>query len=94
MIFFANPTGAALDAIREGRPVLHGGFVMDFADVKVAVKPIIERLDHHCLNDIIDNPTVENQLVFLWEQLKLLPGLYELILRETSTNSARYRGIV
>ena len=75
-------------------PVLHGGFVMDFADVKVAVKPIIERLDHHCLNDIIDNPTVENQLVFLWEQLKLLPGLYELILRETSTNSARYRGIV
>jgi 6-pyruvoyltetrahydropterin/6-carboxytetrahydropterin synthase len=74
-------------------PVLWDGFVIDFANVKAAAKPIIEQLDHHCVNEIIDNPTVENQLIWLWEQLEL-PGLYELTLRETSTNSARYRGTV
>lgn len=30
----------------------HSGWVMDFADLKAAFKPIWERLDHHYLNDI------------------------------------------
>lgn len=69
------------------------GFVCDFADIKQPVKVLIDKLDHHCLNDIIANPTVEWQLVWLWEQLKpTLPGLSELRLRETSNNTATYRG--
>ena len=76
-------------------PVRADGFVIDFGDVKAIVEPLIKRLDHHTLNDIegLENPTVENQLVWLWEQLDgNLPGLWELRLRETANNSATYRG--
>ena len=72
-------------------PVRPDGFVIDFADIKAAVNPLIEQLDHQCLNDVIDNPTVENQLIFLWDNIDI-PGLHELTLRETATNSATYRG--
>lgn len=72
------------------------GFVADFADIKDTVAPIIKQLDHHCLNDIpgLENPTVELQLVWMWQRLvNTLPAqLVELRLRETANNSATYRG--
>ena len=48
------------------------GWVMDFADVKAAFKPIYERLDHHYLNDIpgLENPTSERLAIWIWERLK------------------------
>jgi len=74
-------------------PVGLDGFVIDFADVKAAVLPLVKQLDHQTLNEIdgLDNPTVENQLVWFWDRLPI-PGLFELHLRETRTNSATYRG--
>lgn len=75
-------------------PVDDTGFVIDFADVKAAVRPLIDQLDHHTLNDVpgLENPTVEWQLVWLWGRLiKSLP-LRELRLQETATNAATYRG--
>lgn len=70
------------------------GFVIDFADVKAAVKPVIDQLDHYYLNDIagLENPTVEIQLPWLWRRINL-PGLYELTLREGLNNAATYRGL-
>lgn len=76
-------------------PVQHDGFVMDFAQVKSVVAPLIKQLDHHTLNDIegLDNPTVEVQLVWFWEKLSdALTGLSALHLRETANHSATYRG--
>jgi 6-pyruvoyltetrahydropterin/6-carboxytetrahydropterin synthase len=37
------------------------GWVMDFGDLKAAVKPVLDRLDHYYLNDIegLENPTSE-----------------------------------
>ncbi|NHA67468.1 6-carboxytetrahydropterin synthase QueD [Phycicoccus flavus] len=35
------------------------GVVMDFADVDEVVDPVLSELDHHLLNDLIDNPTAE-----------------------------------
>jgi 6-pyruvoyltetrahydropterin/6-carboxytetrahydropterin synthase len=67
------------------------GFVIDFAEVKAAVDPLIKQLDHYYLNDIIDNPTVEVQLEWLWERITLA-GLTELTLFEGLTNSATYQG--
>jgi 6-pyruvoyltetrahydropterin/6-carboxytetrahydropterin synthase len=67
------------------------GFVIDFSDVKAAVAPLIKQLDHQYLNDIIDNPTVEVQLEWLWERIKLT-GLTELTLFEGLNNSATYTG--
>jgi 6-pyruvoyltetrahydropterin/6-carboxytetrahydropterin synthase len=75
-------------------PVGSDGFVMDFADLKSLVNPIVNCLDHHLLNDIpgLENPTVEVQLLWLWEQFSSVPHLYELVLKETETSSASYRG--
>lgn len=77
-------------------PVLNDGFVADFADIKDIVGVIVKQLDHHTLNDIpgLDNPTVEIQLVWIWERLyRALPAkLVELRLRETANNTATYRG--
>ena len=48
------------------------GWVMDFADIKAAFKPIWEQLDHHYLNDItgLENPTSENLARWIWRELK------------------------
>jgi 6-pyruvoyltetrahydropterin/6-carboxytetrahydropterin synthase len=75
-------------------PVRSDGFVIDFSEIKDAVNPLIKQLDHHTLNDIdgLSNPTVEAQLVWLWERLDSLPHLWELRLRETANNSASYFG--
>ena len=46
------------------------GWVMDFADIDKHVNPLIEAsLDHHYLNDQVENPTVENLVLFLKKQL-------------------------
>lgn len=77
-------------------PVQDDGFVIDFADVKSIVTPVIKRLDHQTLNEVagLQNPTVENQLIWLWDQLSSLRGLAELRLQETDNNSATYTGQV
>jgi 6-pyruvoyltetrahydropterin/6-carboxytetrahydropterin synthase len=72
-------------------PVNGAGWVADFADVKYVAAPLIGQLDHRLLNDVIDNPTVENQLLWFWEHLAGLP-LHELTLREGLNNSATYQG--
>jgi 6-pyruvoyltetrahydropterin/6-carboxytetrahydropterin synthase len=71
------------------------GWVMDFADVKAAFKPIYDRLDHHYLNDIegLENPTSERLAVWIWDQLTpSLPQLSEVVVHETCTSGCRYRG--
>ena len=71
------------------------GWVMDFADVKAAFKPIYDRLDHHYLNDIpgLENPTSERLARWIWERLKpALPLLTEIAIAETCTSRCIYRG--
>lgn len=70
------------------------GWVMDFADVKAAFRPLHEQLDHRYLNDIegLDNPTSENLAMWLWDRLKpALPGLAEVIVHETCNAGCSYR---
>ena len=71
------------------------GWVMDFADVKAAFKPIYDRLDHHYLNDIpgLDNPTSEQLAKWIWDQTKpMLPLLSAIVVHETCTSGCRYTG--
>ena len=71
------------------------GWVMDFADIKNAFKPIYDRLDHYYLNEIegLSNPTSENIAVWIWKELRpLLPQLCEVTLHETCTAGSTYRG--
>ena len=44
------------------------------------------------LNDIVENPTAENIVVWMWERLEpLVPGLEELMLWETPEYCVTYR---
>lgn len=70
------------------------GWVMDFGDIKAAVAPVIDRLDHYYLNDIagLENPTSEILAAWIWAELKPeLPGLSAITVRETCTSGATYR---
>lgn len=71
------------------------GWVMDFADLKAAFRPIEDQLDHRCLNDVagLENPTSENLARWIWEHLRPgLPELSKVIVRETCTSGCAYQG--
>jgi 6-pyruvoyltetrahydropterin/6-carboxytetrahydropterin synthase len=71
------------------------GWVMDFADIKAAVGPLIDRLDHYFLNDVegLENPTSENIARWFWDRLRpALPGLAKIVVRETCTSGCVYTG--
>lgn len=71
------------------------GWVMDFADLKKAFKPIHAQLDHYFLNEItgLENPTSENLARWIWDRLKpSLPALSKIEIRETCTSGCVYRG--
>lgn len=71
------------------------GWIIDFAEIRNAVAPIVEQLDHHYLNEIpgLENPTSELLAKWLWARIKpSLPGLSQLIVRETCTSGCVYRG--
>ena len=71
------------------------GWVMDFADIKAAFAPLLERLDHHYLNEVegLENPTSENLSIWIWERLRpRLPILSKVEVRETCTSGCSFAG--
>lgn len=71
------------------------GWVMDFAEVKRAFKPLHDLLDHNYLNEIegLSNPTSEVLARWIWKRLEpSLPGLSAIVVRETCTSGCSYRG--
>ena len=72
------------------------GWVLDFAEIKVAFKPFYDQLDHHYLNEIegLSNPTSENLAKWIWERLSPgLPGLCKIVVRETCNVGCVYEGV-
>lgn len=45
------------------------GMVVDFKELKRAVKSVIAPFDHSYINDIIDNPTAEKIVMYIAESL-------------------------
>jgi 6-pyruvoyltetrahydropterin/6-carboxytetrahydropterin synthase len=71
------------------------GFVADFFDVEAAFGPLLNTLDHHCLNDVagLENPTAENIAIWIWDRIKpALPALSEVRVYETADCWAEYNG--
>jgi len=71
------------------------GWVMDYADISAAFKPLWEQLDHRYLNEVegLNNPTSENIAIWIWVRLKpVLPLLSEVVVAETCTAQCVYRG--
>ena len=68
---------------------------MDYAEISKAFKPIWEKLDHNYLNQIpgLENPTSEIVAAWIWKKLNpKLPLLSEVVVAETCTAKAVYRG--
>lgn len=71
------------------------GWIMDFADLKVAFTPVFDALDHRYLNEVtgLENPTSENLARWIWQKLKPnLPGLSKVVIAETCTSGCIYEG--
>jgi 6-pyruvoyltetrahydropterin/6-carboxytetrahydropterin synthase len=73
----------------------HTGWVLDFAEIAAACAPLLKQLDHNYLNDIpgLENPTSEVIAQWIWDRLHpSLPGLAKIVIRETCTSGAIFRG--
>lgn len=70
------------------------GWAIDFAEIKVALNPVVDALDHRYLNEVagLDNPTAENVARWIWERLTGALPLAAVAVRETGTCGAIYRG--
>jgi len=59
----------------EGK-VQSNGLLIDFVVLKRIVKKyILDKLDHQLLNDVIQNPSAERIVMWMWEQIKDLQKL-------------------
>jgi len=69
------------------------GMVEDFEQIERVVRDeVVDALDHRNLNDVIENPTAERVVLWIWKRLERpLRGLDELTLWETSTACAVLR---
>jgi len=69
------------------------GMIEDFDKIeRIVAERVLDALDHHNLNDSIENPTVENIVLWIWERLERdLRSLDELVLWETATACAVLR---
>ncbi len=84
---FAYARGGSLD---------EGGMLLDFGELKGALREVIGRLDHSLLNDepsFKDDPSAERIAEYIFARMKeLLPGapLSAVEVFETETSMARY----
>ncbi len=69
------------------------GMIEDFDKLeRVVGERVLEALDHANLNDSIENPTVENIVLWIWNRLERhLPNIDEVVLWETATACAVLR---
>ena len=84
-----------VDIVVEGPLDPARGYLVDYGDIKRAVAPLHDELDHRLLNDLpgLANPTSEMLAVWVWDRLHpVLPMLAEVIVHETCTSRCEYRG--
>jgi len=69
------------------------GMIEDFERIeRIVGEKIVDVLDHQHINQFIENPTVENIVLWIWKRLeKSLLQLDEIVLWETATACAVLR---
>ena len=84
-----------VDVVVEGEVPQEQGYLVDFGEIKAAIEPVKEALDHRLLNEVpgLENPTAEMLAVWIYGKLKpALPMLAMIRIRETCTSQAEYCG--
>ncbi|MEM1579129.1 MAG: 6-carboxytetrahydropterin synthase QueD [Archaeoglobaceae archaeon] len=64
---------------------LRNGMVIDFFDLKKALRGILEKFDHILLNEVIENPTSENIAIYVFNELKKI-GLNVVAVRVSESS--------
>lgn len=80
----------------EGDKLKPEGYLVDFKDMKDALKKVLDELDHSYLNDLPYfkelNPTAESLAKLIYEKLHpLAPELKKVTVWESASASATYR---
>jgi len=71
-----------LEVVIEGK-VGEGGMVMDFCRLtEVVGADVLEELDHRNLNELMDNPTAERIVEWIWKRLQKRLPLHSIRLWE------------
>jgi len=72
-----------VEVVVEGRRLDHGGLLLDFKNLKGALKEVLKELDHTFLNDHPffqeRNPTSENLAFFIFKKLEEILRVYPAI---------------
>jgi 6-pyruvoyltetrahydropterin/6-carboxytetrahydropterin synthase len=84
---------AVLEIELEDSPVLrdgmehYNGMILDFRLFERRISPLMETIDHRCLNDLMEIPTAENLLDHLVIELKRIFGaaVYRVVVHESET---------
>ena len=86
----------------QGKDLDKAGLLLDFKELKQAMKPVIERLDHQMINDVEPftslNPSAENLAKYFFEETnkglaKTTDGrvsVKDVTIYETDTTTATY----
>ena len=70
-------------------------WLIDYADIHKAWRPLYDQLDHRYLNDVegLANPTSENLARWIWQRLRPeLPQLCRVTVSETCDSRCVYEG--
>ena len=84
-----------VDVVAEGPVSEETGYLIDFGEIKKAIAPIEDALDHRCLNEIdgLENPTAEQLSRWIWDRISQdISCLFEIRVKETCTSECVYRG--
>ncbi len=71
------------------------GWVMDFGDIKAAVEPVLEELDHRMLGEVpgLTNSTAEMIARYIFDRVRpSVPLLSAVTVWESDTSRCVYRG--
>ena len=83
------------EVVLEGEVDPAVGYFIEFDQIKAALRPLEEKLDHAYLNDLdgLDVPTTEVLAAWIYDRLKpSLPQLVLVRLFETAGNGVEYGG--
>jgi 6-pyruvoyltetrahydropterin/6-carboxytetrahydropterin synthase len=77
-----------------GKPDAHTGAIVDFLALRRTVEEqVVSKLDHRLMNEVIENPTAEHMVLWIWQKLKdSVPSLSSVQLWESPEYSVTYRG--
>ena len=73
--------------------IAEDGMVIDFKIIKDQVnKKVIDKLDHTHLNDLLENPSAELLVIWIWNELKDELPLKKISVYETEDYYCDYEG--